>query len=290
MNIKGHKRIREQLTRSLEGGRTGHAYLFSGREGVGKRLVALEFSMALLETKEERDILRVFKGIHPDFREVEPERGLISIEKIREAQEWLSLAPMEGKRKVLLVNEAHTMNREAANAFLKSLEEPPPSSTIILITSRASQLLPTILSRCQILRFAPLTDREVKEILVEKGIDPSQAEEIVPMAQGSAGKALELALGKGKELLDYAQELYQGTLSPLSATEYRPWKREKEEVLKLLSFLRTMLKRDMERGEELPSIWERHKLLARVEENLYQYNLNPQLTLEYLELKWRTLG
>ncbi len=289
MNIKGHHRIREQLAQSLERGRTSHAYLFSGREGVGKRLVALEFALAVLEAKDQRDTDRVLKAIHPDFREIEPEKSLITIEKIRGAQEWLSLAPMEGRRKVLLVNEAHTMNREAANAFLKSLEEPPSSSIIILVTSRANHLLPTILSRCQILRFVPLSHREVKEILIEKGVDPSQAEEIAALAQGSAGKALDLALGKGRELLEYAQGLHQGTLPPLSPLGQRPWKREKEEVLKLLGLLRTLLKRDVERERGSSILWEKHKLLARLEENLYQYNLNPQLTLEYLELKWRTL-
>ncbi len=290
MNIKGHERIRAYLARSLEGERIAHAYLFSGREGIGKRLVAREFVLALLEAGEKGEAERILKGIHPDFREMRPEKGTISIDKVREAQEWLSLAPMEGKRKVLLMDQAHTMNRESANAFLKTLEEPPPSSTIILVTSMANQLLPTILSRCQILRFSPLPEEVVKEVLLEMGVDPSRAQEAASMAQGSVGKALELAKGKKEELLERAKKLYEGTLSPLSAVEYRAWKRNREDVIKFLGFLRTMLRQEMEKGDRSPSLWEKHKLLARVEENLYQYNLNPQLTLEYLELKWRRLG
>ena len=290
MKIKGHERIREFLTRSLEEGRVGHAYLFSGREGMGKRLVALEFALALLEATEDTKTTRIIKGVHPDFREIEPEeKGTISIEKIREAQEWLFLAPMEREKKVLLINEAHTMTREASNAFLKTLEEPPPHSTIILITSQAHRLLPTILSRCQILRFPPLPQETVEEILMEMGMDPSRAREASTLARGSVALALELAEGKDKALYERATALMKGQIPPLSVVEDRKWKKDRGEVLKYLGFLRILLKREMMEGKGSPSLWEKHKLLASLEENLYQYNLNAQLTLEYLELKWRRL-
>jgi len=290
MNIKGHEKIREFLSLSLERERVGHAYLFSGREGIGKRLVALEFILALLEGKGERKE-RIIKGIHPDFLEIgpDPEKNSILIEHIREAQAWLSLAPMEAKRKALLISDAHTMTHEASSAFLKTLEEPPQHSTIILITSQTHRLLPTILSRCQILRFSPLSDEEVMEILVEQGIPRKEAQEIAPLAQGSVTFALDLARGKGRDLYERAKALMKGDLSPLSVVEDGKWKKDRGEVLKYLGFLRILLKREMEKKTPSPSLWEKHKLLARLEENLYQYNLNAQLTLEYLELKWRRL-
>jgi len=292
LSIKGHKEAREFLSRILEEGRIGHAYLFTGREGIGKRLVALEFAIKILgEQKKER----VLKGTHPDLYFMEPEKGLITIDKVREAQEWLSLSPMEGDSKVLLVDDAHTLKEEAANAFLKSLEEPPSSAVIILITPFPHQLLPTILSRCQIVRFSPLKTEEVEEILREKGLDASTARELAILSQGSLLQIQ--SLKEEDTIVKYSEALYHGELaisSLLRELSWKgnipPWKKDKVKVMKVIFLLRAMLKREMEEGNLSPLLWERHKLLAKVEEYLYQYNVNPSFILEYLELKWRSLA
>jgi DNA polymerase-3 subunit delta' len=299
-HIKGHRNVRLFLKNILSEDRVGHAYLFSGREGIGKKLVALEFSMNLLGTNlspEEKSGKgqQILKGTHPDVKEIQPERErssakeAINIETIRNAQEWLSLAPMEGCKKVLIVDKAHTMNDHAANAFLKSLEEPPPSGVIILVTPQPYQMLPTILSRCQVVRFAPLKTREVEEILLTRGLEPLRAKELASLAHGSVSKALELNQKRGLEILKYAESLFSEAFSPMSAVETISWKRDKENVLKVLVLLRIMLRKELVDKGESPLLWKRHKLLAKLEENLYQYQINPQLTLEYLEIKWKSL-
>ncbi len=292
LNIKGHQEVRALLGRILEEERLGHAYLFVGREGIGKRLVALEFAVGILG---EGSGERVLRGIHPDLMVVEPEEGIISIDTIRDVQEWLSLSPMEGTKKVLLMDDAHAMREEAANAFLKSLEEPPISSLILLVTPRSHQLPSTILSRCQVVRFAPLREREVEEVLLDQGVDEALAKELAPVSQGSVGQALALIEDEG--ILRYAKGLYEGDIrvsSLLKALSWKgkvpAWKRDREAALRVLTLLRGMLMKDMERGERSPLLWERHRLLARLEESLYQYNLNPQFILEYLELRWRSLA
>lgn len=270
----------------------GHAYLFVGREGIGKRLVALEFAIKILGEAARG---RVLRGIHPDLCLVEPEEGLIPIDAVREAQNWLSLSPMEGDTKVLLVDDAHAMKEEGANAFLKSLEEPPPSSIIILITPFPHQLLSTVISRCQMVRFGPLRVQEVEEVLKEGGMDASLAGELAALSQGSVSQAL--ALREEEGLVKYAKALYRGELtlsSLLRELSWRsnipPWKRDRGRVLRVVSLLRAMLRREMAGGDLSPILWERHRLLARLEEYLYQYNVNPLFILEYLELKWRSLA
>ncbi len=270
----------------------GHAYLFVGREGIGKRLVALEFAIKILGEAARG---RVLKGIHPDFFLVEPEKGLIAIDAVRKAQDWLSLSPMEGDTKVLLVDDAHVLGEEAANAFLKSLEEPPLSSIIVLITPFTHQLLPTIISRCQMMRFGPLRGREVEEVLKEEGMDASLARELAALSQGSVSQAL--ALREEEGLVKYAKALYHGELtlsSLLRELSWRsnipPWKRDRGRVLRVVSLLRTMLRGEMIGGSISPTMWERHMLLDRLEEYLYQYNVNPLFILEYLELRWRSLA
>lgn len=292
LSIKGHQEIREFLGRILGEGRVGHAYLFVGREGIGKRLVALEFAIKILGEASEG---RVLRGTHPDLCLVEPEGGLITIDRVRGVQEWLSLSPMEGDTKVLLVDDAHALREEAANAFLKSLEEPPSSSIIVLITPFPHQLLSTIVSRCQMVRFGPLKVREVEEILKEEGLDASLARELAVLSQGSVSQAQ--ALKEEEALVKYAKALYYGELtlsSLLRELSWRsnipPWKRDKGRVLRVVSLLRAMLRREMAEGDLSPVLWERHRLLARLEEYLYQYNVNPLFILEYLELRWRSLA
>jgi len=202
-NIAGHEFQREILRRAAAENVVSHAYLFSGPDGVGKRLVALEFAGVVNCTSGGGSpsecgcgsCRKVEKGIHPDVAMVEF-AGVrnIKVDQVRdEIEEKLYLKPFEGRFKVVIVDEAEKLNNSAQNAFLKTLEEPPPASIIILVTSRPGALLPTIRSRCQPLNFGALPERYIADVLAEKaGLPPDEAGLYARISSGSLGAALRL--------------------------------------------------------------------------------------------------
>lgn len=225
--IAGHEFQREILRRAAAENVVSHAYLFSGPDGVGKKLVALEFA-GIVNCKsgggspsecECGSCRKVEKGIHPDVVMVEF-AGVrnIKVDQVRdEIEEKLYLKPFEGRFKVVIVDEAEKLNNSAQNAFLKTLEEPPPASIIILVTSRPGALLPTIRSRCQPLNFGALPERYVAEVLTEKaGLSPDDAELYARVSSGSLGAALRL----DAETMEWRKELLSslGQMSAGSAT------------------------------------------------------------------------
>jgi len=158
----------------LRTGRVPTSYLFTGEKGIGKMTTAVDFAKALncqqLEEGAPCDRCsscnKIEHGVHPDLRIVEPDGGVIKVEQIRELEEFLTLTPYEGRKKVALIDDADRMNTFAANAFLKTLEEPPEDSIIILISSREEMLPDTIRSRCLKLKFSTLNEGAL-EVLAE---------------------------------------------------------------------------------------------------------------------------
>jgi len=207
-DILGHERQIKVLRRGITTGQMPPAYLFHGEEGIGKRLVATEFAKAVnCEGGAEpgtscgtcRPCRNITAGCHPNVAtlaiEVNPETGKlrqeIVISQVRKAQEFLSLRAVGSGRKALIVDGAHLMNEEAMNAFLKTLEEPPDGSHVILITSRPGFLLPTILSRCRSISFQPLGEGLVAGLLEkEKGMPEADARFVARMTGGRVGDAL----------------------------------------------------------------------------------------------------
>src|SRR5262245_23591155 len=159
--VRGHEALIQAFDRALQRGRLAHAYLFTGPPGVGKRLFAHELAKALLCENPSTDRVeacdrcsacaQVEAGSHPDFFAVSrPEENLeMPIRVMQELCHALSLKPARGKRKIAVIDDADDFNEESANSFLKTLEEPPPHSLLILIGSSADRQLPTIVSRCQ---------------------------------------------------------------------------------------------------------------------------------------------
>jgi len=204
--ILGHDAIVASFAFALKRGRLGHAYLFVGPAGVGKHTFARELAKTLLcETRGEKfeacdqcaACLLVDAGTHPDlFMVHRPEEKLeFPIEVIREELlPSLAMKPARGERKVAILDDADDLNEEAANCFLKTLEEPPPGSLLILVGGPSAELqLPTILSRCQTIRFAPLTSALVAQILSENGIaEPATQQRLMQVAGGAPGQALAL--------------------------------------------------------------------------------------------------
>ncbi len=174
-------------------------YLFLGPDGVGKRTAGVEFAKAINCEKNSQDACddcvscnKIESGNHPDVFCIFPEgpSDSIKIEKIRDIIYQASLKPYEAKKRVFVINEAETATLEAQNAFLKLLEEPPESHIMILIASSLAGLLPTVLSRCKILRFNLLSRELVQEFLMTHDIEQEEAVLFSHMAMGSIGRAL----------------------------------------------------------------------------------------------------
>jgi DNA polymerase-3 subunit delta' len=231
-SIVGHAPALEVLDRALTHSRPAHAYLFCGPEGVGKRTVALEFAAALNCTStgdkpcgECRACADTLAGRHPDVEVVGP-GGLcdepehkdhadsrdLRICQIRRLERILSLTPYAGRRRVAVVDDADTLRTEAANAFLKTLEEPPADAVIILLAEREERLPETVLSRCQVIRFGRIDRESIEAALLAREVQPAEAGHIASVANGRLGWALHAAtepavLEERDRVLDVARRL-----------------------------------------------------------------------------------
>lgn len=182
--ILGHQRQLQYLKKMLDFGKIPHALLFSGQEGLGKKKVALEFISWILKESPIN---------HPDFILVEPQSSQIQIDQIRELNWRISLKPLKADFKVAIIDNAHLMTKEAQNCFLKTLEEPKGNTLIILISEYPKLLLPTILSRCQQIKFFPVKREEIENYLKEKGLKKEKIDEILAISLGKPGIAISLA-------------------------------------------------------------------------------------------------
>ena len=198
-SIQGHEQIKNDLRQLLAEKRLPHALLFTGIEGIGKNLTAKVLAKVLLCSGEEKPCnicpsCRAFDAQnHPDFYYLEPEgkANNIKIEQIRQMQSQIALSPYLADKRVVIINDAETMNEAAENSLLKTLEEPTGDVVFILVTANKDLLLPTILSRCMKLYFAPLSEDEIKIILKSKyAVEEDKATVIAKLSGGSMKRAI----------------------------------------------------------------------------------------------------
>lgn len=198
--IRGQEKAIEILKSGIRQSRAVHAYLFLGPKGVGKTRAALEFAK-LLNCQETNDdacgscssCVKIEKSSHPDVFFVSKGKGKtqISIEEIRHLQSRLSLKPFEARCKVAIIIEAEDMSEEASNCCLKILEEPPADTVFILTTSKQKLLPETVISRCQVIRFRPLTRDEVNDILIRDfSIEEKEARFLSAISDANIERAL----------------------------------------------------------------------------------------------------
>lgn len=214
--ITGNEPSKHLLRRMLEEGRVPGALLFSGEEGIGKKLFALELAKALncrsrvgvdgcgvcsvckristinFPGSDDPDEKRkIFWTDHADVGFLEPPTRMFHVKQMRELEREANFRPYEGNARVFLIDDADKLNDQSANALLKTLEEPPRTSNIVLITSRPAVLLPTIRSRCQQVRFSPLTTAEIERYLLDNKLaNAADARLSARCAAGSIGRAL----------------------------------------------------------------------------------------------------
>ena len=177
--VIGHKKQQEFLEKIIKEG--SRSLLFTGPESLGKKTVALSFFTSLFQEKPFN---------HPDFIAINPFEGKIRINQIRELSSRISLKPIKASSFGVIVDQAHLMNREAQNCFLKTLEEPKGSAILILVTEYPDFLLPTIFSRCERLRFYPVRKEEIEKYLNENNIVGEKADNIINISLGRPGKII----------------------------------------------------------------------------------------------------
>jgi DNA polymerase-3 subunit delta' len=212
------------LTTFLQNGTIPHALLFTGIEGVGKKTAAVAFAMACncsgvsyginservntrsvdhhadearrvasITCGECKSCRKIMADQHPDVIRIKPSGPIIKIDQIRSLCQTLAMRPYEASMRVVILADAQAMNPAASNALLKVLEEPPVRTILILVATHTSDLLPTIVSRCQHIRFKPITKKSLESILVrEYGLAPKEAQIVSAMAGGSLSGALRM--------------------------------------------------------------------------------------------------
>ncbi|MDP2168509.1 MAG: DNA polymerase III subunit delta' [Thermodesulfovibrionales bacterium] len=306
-DVIGHERAVALLRRALETGRVASAYLFAGEQAIGKRFTALNFAKAL-NCRVGCDSMgsatpcascrKMDSGAHPDLFMVSPEKGVIKVGEIRRIEEALSLRPYEGVAKVVIVDSAEAMNQEAANAFLKTLEEPPEHSVIILITSSPDGLLETMRSRCVRINFKPLSDPDCGAVIRKHGgLKAGISAAAVRLSMGRPGLALDEDIVKERDkFIESFEEVLRPGNKPLwkDRAEIERWLDmsfgllRDMAVFKITSDASGLLNRDISdrigrmcAGTDLKGIIECYERLLRVREHL-RFNLNKTITWNYV--------
>ena len=207
------------LSNIIQKGKIPHALLFTGIEGVGKRKAANIFAMAcnclaatfpnqLFSDQSNnhagkdsppspcgvcKSCRKIISGNHPDVISIQPEKAHIRIGQIRDLCHMLVMKPYEARYRVVIISDAHTLNPEAGNAMLKVLEEPPDRTVLVLTAHHLHDLLPTIASRCQHIRFNPISHDALMDVLVTKeGVSAQEADLLATLAKGSLMRAVSL--------------------------------------------------------------------------------------------------
>ncbi|MEO5332282.1 MAG: DNA polymerase III subunit delta' [Magnetococcus sp. YQC-5] len=309
--ILGHDEIVNRLRHALADDRPGHARLFHGPAGVGKRTTALALVQSLFCPRPVRmatslegcgecnSCRKCLSGHHPDlqFLEVLEKKVRISVDQIRELTRFIAFTPLESAWKAAIVDDAALMNDAGANALLKTLEEPPPGSLLILITNHPGSLLPTLWSRCQSERFLPLSEKNILTILERMQVDATQADrdEAARLAAGSVGEAIRLCAKGGLEthhrFFRDLNALPKGGLADLLvlANEWSQPERFAMIPMLLQTWFLSTIRDSVLQGEEQRLTTERWLELAARTGQLVRdaqiVNLNPRLTLETIFIR-----
>lgn len=321
--IIGQQRIIRLLRQALTQDHLPHAFLFTGMEGIGKRLTALTLAkvvncgnVATVTCCDQcLSCRKAASGNHPDINIIESEGPFIKIEQIRALKYRLRFRPLEARCRVIIISDAQNMKTEAANALLKVLEEPPSDNLIILTAYETTALLPTIVSRCLHLPFQPLATTEISAYLRQvHRVKPERAEVVAGLAGGSLSRAVALLdekqFARRRSLLETVAKVHRAQVTDLLAAA-KAWKGENADLKQDLAWLQTwtrdllvqqlkavdsdgLLNSDFveEVAEVAPQFRPDHLLemfdLLCTVQGAISYNVNKRLSLEALLLLLRS--
>ena len=225
--LTGHEWAVGMLQQHIAGGTARHAYLITGPAGVGRRTLGLRFAQALICTNppapgipcgECDDCRRLLAGKHPDLNtiEAEVEGGTLKVDQVRELRRVIVLRPFQSRYRVAMLLRFQEAHDAAANALLKTLEEAPAYAVLILTAESSESLLPTIVSRCEVLRLHPVPLEKIQHLLQTAGAEPERARLLAHISQGRPGAALSLLADP--DALAYRDEMIGDLLALLPAT------------------------------------------------------------------------
>jgi DNA polymerase III subunit delta' len=317
--ILGQDRAIGMIRRAVRADRLHHANLFHGPSGVGKRMTAQALAAWMNCTGRAADAEDACGSCrscrlmgsenHPDIVEVKPDGQFIKIDQVRAMQQLTRFRPHEAQRRVILIEQADALREEAANAMLKTLEEPTGDTVFLLVTAQPHLLLSTIRSRCQPVQFSALTPAHVTQILVSRGVSAAAAERVSRLSEGSVSRAMEVlespVYASRDELFENLWRLMSGQIDR-AIRWAEDLSRAKAELPAWLGLLRTIF-RDValsaggasverqlhvEASDEIARLSERSGLrhalyvLHRIEESerLLLGNVNPRMVMECLLL------
>ncbi|HKG20255.1 MAG TPA: DNA polymerase III subunit delta' [Blastocatellia bacterium] len=255
-SLVGNERIKTLLKRAVAEGRIGQGLIMAGPPGVGKRQFAVALAQALnCERPAQGDACgecvpcrRVASGEHTDVETISPDGQFIKIDQMREMARQAQYRPYESRRRVYILDDADRLREQAANSILKTLEEPPETTMLVLVTSKPYTLLETIRSRCQMLSFGALSTPELEAYLKANYKRPAEETRMLArLARGSIGRALEIDLGQYKERRKTMMELVEAlglsrdTIRLMNAAEYLGRKLERDEFEVHLDVLLVLL-------------------------------------------------
>ncbi|HUG33422.1 MAG TPA: DNA polymerase III subunit delta' [Anaerolineales bacterium] len=317
-NLIGHEWAVDMLKKHIVRGTTRHAYLFAGPPGLGRRTLALRFAQALncptpleagIPCGKCRDCQQIQAMQHADLTVVQADSdgGILKVDQIREVRKTLVLKPYMSKYRVALFLRFGEANDNAANALLKTLEEAPSYAVLILTADNPEQLLPTIVSRCEVLRLRPLRVDEVQKELETRGLETGRAKLIAHISGGRMGYAIRLI--ENDTLLEKREERLNDLLTLVAASRVEKFKyadqlsKDKDAMRQTitfwLSYWRDVLLRaaqaetrlvNVDRNVEIEDLADRLDLssacraVRRLEASLDQMdrNVNPRLLAEVL--------
>lgn len=246
-NIIGNEKVKEALTKSFENNRILHSYLFIGIEGIGKKLIAKQLAKKILCLDDKccnscKSCIEFDTDNNPDFILIEPDGNSIKIEQIRELQRKIQEKPIISNKKVYIIDNADKMTTEAQNCLLKTLEEPPEYSTIILIGTNENLFLSTIKSRCMIIHFEKIKEEELRNYLNNNFGIYDISQNMLNVFQGSIGKSI--ALKDKKEQYDKIENIInfldsKDIIDILNMAEIMY--NSKEEIVEILEYINIML-------------------------------------------------